>query len=61
MLEALLTELQSVQVTNGNDEVRWGLNPDGTFSVGVTRSNIDDVILLTLPVVTCWVRFLQEK
>ncbi|GJX52074.1 RNA-directed DNA polymerase, eukaryota, reverse transcriptase zinc-binding domain protein [Tanacetum coccineum] len=61
MLKALLTELESIPISIGNDEVRWGLNPDGSFSVGVTRNHIDDVILLTLPVVTSWCKILPRK
>nr|GEX70062.1 RNA-directed DNA polymerase, eukaryota [Tanacetum cinerariifolium] len=61
MLKALLTELESVLISIGNDEVRWGLNHDASFSVGVTRNHIDDVILLTLPVVTSWCKILPRK
>nr|GEW57816.1 RNA-directed DNA polymerase, eukaryota, reverse transcriptase zinc-binding domain protein [Tanacetum cinerariifolium] len=61
MLKALLTELESVPISSGNDEVRWGLNPDGSFYVSVTRDHIDDVILSTLPAVTSWCKILPKK
>ncbi|PWA99289.1 RNA-directed DNA polymerase, eukaryota, Reverse transcriptase zinc-binding domain protein [Artemisia annua] len=52
--ESLQAELQQMTHFEGQDEVRWGIGHDGTFTVGATRHQIDDAILPTLDVSTMW-------
>ncbi|GJW49898.1 putative RNA-directed DNA polymerase, eukaryota, reverse transcriptase zinc-binding domain protein [Tanacetum coccineum] len=47
-LNLLLAEIGNVEVGSGEDSWQWGLHSDGSFSVGVTRKHIDDIILSSI-------------
>ncbi|GKB85929.1 putative RNA-directed DNA polymerase [Tanacetum coccineum] len=53
-LNLLLAEIGNVEVGSGEDSWQWGLHSDGSFSVGVTRKHIDDIILPSMITSTGW-------
>lgn len=59
--ESLQGELQQATHFEGQDEVRWGIGHDGTFTVKATRHQIDDAMLPTLDVSTMFCKILPKK
>ncbi|GKA92572.1 RNA-directed DNA polymerase, eukaryota, reverse transcriptase zinc-binding domain protein, partial [Tanacetum coccineum] len=60
-LACLMTELEQVANFDGQDELRWSIRCDGTFTVKDTRHHIDDTILPALDVRTIWCKCIPRK
>ncbi|GJW64409.1 hypothetical protein Tco_0116293 [Tanacetum coccineum] len=60
-LNLLLAKIGNVEVGSGEDSWQWGLHSDGSFSVGVTRKHIDDIILPSMITSTGWNKSLPRK
>nr|GEX32878.1 putative RNA-directed DNA polymerase, eukaryota, reverse transcriptase zinc-binding domain protein [Tanacetum cinerariifolium] len=60
-LASLTSELEQVVSFEGQDELRWSLGYDGTFTAKYTRHHIDDTILPTLETSTVWCKNIPRK
>nr|GEW78569.1 RNA-directed DNA polymerase, eukaryota, reverse transcriptase zinc-binding domain protein [Tanacetum cinerariifolium] len=60
-LLSMVAEIGNVSLSNQLDSWHWSINPDGIFTVNITRNHIDDFLLPLSSPSTRWSMFLPRK